>query len=295
MAHPFTSQQARDSAHTQGHLRWQLLRGLLQNQMPADLTLAWQPLLCRHAARDGLHAEALLRFDEPTHGRNRCFSNADAVLQICQQLGKMAFLDNWVMTRCLEYLDMNADALEGLKTLCVNISPHSLNQAAFLDDSLALIRAHPKAASKLCLEITELGAMSNLHAVQRFVSRCRQLGVRIALDDFGSGYSNLRYVIDLQLDMIKIDGSIVRTMCHNRASRAVVSAISQLSASLGYLCVAEWVEDLDTLRALNALPVDCIQGFLVSEPVDPALFFHRAALQELVCQSRSLPVEWIQS
>ncbi|MCQ8896139.1 EAL domain-containing protein [Limnobacter humi] len=295
MAHPFTSQHAHEPTQRGGYLRWQLLRSLLQNQMPAGLTLAWQPLLCRHAASGGLHAEALLRFWEPGQGSIGQFSQADAVLQICQQLGKMAFLDNWVMTRCVEHLEQHAEALLGLKTLCVNISPQSLNQAAFLDDSLALIRAHPRAASKLCLEITELGAVSNLNAVQRFVSRCRQLGVRIALDDFGSGYSNLRYVIDLQLDMIKIDGAIVRTMCHNRASRAVVSAISQLSANLGYLCVAEWVENLETLRALNALPVDCIQGYLVSEPVDPARFLHRQTMHDLVFSERPLPVEWMQS
>ena len=98
--------------------------------------------------------------------------------------------------------------------------------------------------------------------------------MRIGLDDFGAGYSNFRYAIDLKLDVIKIDGAIVRTICHNKSSRAVVAAIARLAEDLGCDCVAEWVEDQATLNALQALHVHYVQGHLVAPALEPSAFFN---------------------
>ena len=189
------------------------------------------------------------------------------MLEACERGGHTAFLDNWVLSQSLNFLTEYAEQLEKLSVLSINVSPGSLNDEMFLQDTLALIRAHQPQASKLCLEITEVGSVINLQAVQQFIEQVRTLGVRIALDDFGAGYSNFRYAIDLHADVIKIDGSIIKNICHSTESHAVTAAIVGLAHDLGCKCVAEWVEDLHTLREVKELGVDYIQGYLISPAV----------------------------
>lgn len=258
--------------------RSRVIRSLRQHRLPSALTLVWQPMLCTKNPDAPLHVEALLRLDA---GRGQ-YDSAAFLLDACINGGQTAFLDNWVITQSLAFLAEHADKLEHLGMLSVNISPCSLNDDYFLLDTLALLRSYPTEAKKLCLEITEVGSVLNLHAVQNFLSQCRALGVRIGLDDFGAGFSNFRYAIDLKLDLIKIDGSIVRTICHNKASRAVVMSIARLASDLGCECVAEWVEDLDTLKELKRLDVPCVQGYFVSHALQPEQFFYVKNLAQIV-------------
>jgi EAL domain-containing protein (putative c-di-GMP-specific phosphodiesterase class I) len=92
------------------------------------------------------------------------------------------------------------------------------------------------------------------------------MGGKIALDDFGAGYSSFKYLKALSADALKIDGEFVRTMCAHPADIAIVEAIVALARNLGMRSVAEWVEDTDTLRALQEIGVDYVQGFLVARP-----------------------------
>lgn len=235
------------------------------------LGLFWQPVLCRSAPYEGYHVEALLRL-QPNAAPTML--DTTELIHRLEARGSTSGLDNWVISSSLDFLARHSDALNGLRTLSVNVSPCSLNNDDFLDDTLALFRAYPEQSAKLCLEITEVSRLSNFRSIQRFLAQSRTLGVKVALDDFGSGYSNFRYVIDLQFDIIKIDGSIVRTICHNRASRAVVSSIAKLARDLNCTSVAEWVEDTDTLQALLALDIHGFQGKLVAMAMEPARFLN---------------------
>jgi diguanylate cyclase (GGDEF)-like protein len=254
------------------------IRRLDDQKLPAGLTLAWQPILAMNDHNGPLYVEALLRIKDET-GR---LGSAGFLLEACERGGHTAFLDNWVLSRSLDFLSQNAKELKKLSVLSINVSPGSLNDETFLQDSLALIRAHKQHASKLCLEITEVGSVINLQAVQNFIEQVRGLGVRIALDDFGAGYSNFRYAMDLHADVIKIDGSIVKNICQSTESHAVVTAIVGLAHDLGCKCVAEWVEDLHTLRVLKELGVDYVQGYLVSPAVDCELFLNLNSTLELM-------------
>ena len=162
------------------------------------------------------------------------------------------------------------------------LDPVMRNIETFLQDTLALIRAHQAQASRLCLEITEVGSVINLQAVQNFIEQVRLLGVRIALDDFGAGYSNFRYAIDLHADVIKIDGSIIKNICHSTESHAVTTAILGLAHDLGCKCVAEWVEDLHTLREVKDLGMDYVQGYLISPAVECSLFLNLKSPLDLI-------------
>lgn len=254
------------------------IRRLDDQKLPAGLTLAWQPILALSQHDGPLYAEALLRIK----GDNGKLNSAGFLIEACERGGHTAFLDNWVLSQTLDFLDEHSDELRKLGVISINVSPGSLNDEIFLQDTLALIRAHQRHASKLCLEITEVGSVINLQAVQNFIEQVRGLGVRIALDDFGAGYSNFRYAMDLHADVIKIDGSIVKNICHSTESHAVITAIVGLAHDLGCKCVAEWVEDLHTLREVRELGVDYIQGYLVSPAVECEYFLNLCSTLELM-------------
>ena len=114
------------------------------------------------------------------------------------------------------------------------------------------------------------------------LKQLRKLGFSFALDDFGAGYSNFRYAIDLHADVIKIDGSIIKNICHSTESHAVTSAILGLAHDLGCKCVAEWVEDLHTLREVKELGMDYVQGFLVSPAVECSRFLNLKSPLDLI-------------
>jgi EAL domain-containing protein (putative c-di-GMP-specific phosphodiesterase class I) len=92
------------------------------------------------------------------------------------------------------------------------------------------------------------------------------MGAKIAIDDFGAGQTSLRYLKKLSADALKIDGEFVRTMCNHPADIAIVAAIINLARDLGMRSIAEWVEDFETLRALDELGVDYVQGFAIAKP-----------------------------
>lgn len=254
------------------------IRGLSDHRLPAGLTLAWQPILSLDHADMPLYAEALLRIK----GEDGQLGSAGFLLEACERGGHTAFLDNWVLSQSLDFLSDHAAELTSLNVLSINVSPGSLNDETFLQDTLALIRAHQAQASRLCLEITEVGSVINLQAVQNFIEQVRLLGVRIALDDFGAGYSNFRYAIDLHADVIKIDGSIIKNICHSTESHAVTTAILGLAHDLGCKCVAEWVEDLHTLREVKELGMDYVQGYLVSPAVECSRFLNLKSPLDLI-------------
>lgn len=254
------------------------IRYLDEQKLPANLTLAWQPILALNQIDGPLYAEALLRIK----GEDGTLNSAAFLIEACERGGYTAFLDNWVLSHSLQFLNQNAKELHNLSVLCINVSPGSLNDEIFLQDTLKLIQEHQAQASRLCLEITEVGSVLNLQAVQYFIEEVRSLGVRIALDDFGAGYSNFRYAMDLRADVIKIDGSIVKDICRSTESHAVTTAIVGLAHDLGCKCVAEWVEDLHTLREVMELGVDYVQGSLVSPPLECERFLGAECLLDLI-------------
>ncbi|MCR2747660.1 EAL domain-containing protein [Limnobacter parvus] len=264
------------------------IRRLGDQKLPQGLTLAWQPILALEQPDMPLYAEALLRIK----GEDGQLSSAGFLLEACERGGHTAFLDNWVLSQSLDFLSENSEALKKLSVLSINVSPGSLNDEVFLQDTLALILVHQAQASKLCLEITEVGSVINLPAVQTFIEQVRTLGVRIALDDFGAGYSNFRYAIDLHADVIKIDGSIIKNICHSTESHAVTTAIVGLAHDLGCKCVAEWVEDLHTLREVKELGVDYVQGYLISPAVECTRFLNlQSPLDLMQDQDRAMMIQ----
>jgi EAL domain-containing protein (putative c-di-GMP-specific phosphodiesterase class I) len=140
---------------------------------------------------------------------------------------------------------------------------------AFIERLFALLEEHQGAARLLCIEITETVALTDLSHMQRFIQRAAELGVKVALDDFGAGYSSFGYLKGMTVDALKIDGSLVRDAATSPAVTAIIGALAGLSANLGMKSIAEYVEDLPILRILVEAGVDYAQGYGISKPVMP--------------------------
>jgi len=160
-----------------------------------------------------------------------------------------------------------------LAAIALNVSGRSLNEPTlprFITDALHRREVEP---GRLIVEITETSAVSDLHDAQRFIESMRENGVRVCLDDFGSGFSSFAYLKHLDVDMLKIDGQFIRDLPSDRDNQVFVKAIVDVAKGLKKLTVAECVEDGGTLEVLRSFGVDLAQGYHLEEPTahHPAL------------------------
>lgn len=124
-------------------------------------------------------------------------------------------------------------------------------------------------AKKLVIEIVESESISNYKEIKRFISTMKELGCKIAIDDFGSGYANFQHIISLSqyIDYIKFDGSLIRNIHKDRKSQLLVGVIKFLCDSLGIRTIAEFVEDEETLKFVDSMGINYSQGYHISKPV----------------------------
>ena len=145
----------------------------------------------------------------------------------------------------------------------VNVSPNSAIDPHWWQGLGALLRANSDAAGRLIVEITETAAIHDLDDARGFVTRVKDLGCRIAIDDFGAGYTSFRNLRKLGVDIVKIDGSFVPNIAKSTDDRAFVRTLVDLSRRLGLKSVAEWVQDEETAALLADWGCDHLQGALI--------------------------------
>ena len=232
---------------------------------PAGLFLVMQPVMSLSAPYDSLNFEILLRMREA----DGSVTSAGPIMSAAETNGHSAIIDRWVMSHTLEWLDTHYERLDRTRFACMNLSGASLNDERFVQDAFAMLAQHGRAAEKLCVEITESVALHDLENTRRFISKVRELGAKIALDDFGAGYTSFNYLKELPADTLKIDGSFVVDVTRHPANLAIVEAIVELARNLGMKTVAEWAEDCATIEALAAVGVDYVQGFGIARPQQP--------------------------
>ncbi|MFT3802962.1 MAG: EAL domain-containing protein [Burkholderiaceae bacterium] len=219
-----------------------------------------QPIVALREAEPVPRYEVLLR-EVDEQGR---IEPPDRLLAAAERQGSMAAIDRHVLQSTIEHLCAHPEHTRSLGFVTVNVSGMSLNDDRFHDDAVAMLRDHRLAASRIVLEITESVAVRDMSGTRRFVERMRDIGVGIALDDFGAGYTSFAYLRDIPASLLKIDGQFIVDLAGDRKLRGIVRAIQQLGAELGMACLAEWVEDVPTLEALLELRVDYAQGYVFS-------------------------------
>jgi EAL domain-containing protein (putative c-di-GMP-specific phosphodiesterase class I) len=215
---------------------------------------------------DSLNFEVLVRMRE-TDGS---ITPAGVIVAAAENNGRAAVLDRWVLSNTLAWLERHHDAMPTTRFVTMNLSGASLNDERFTQDAFAMLAGCPRATERLCIEITEGVALHDLDNTRRFIDRVRGYGAKVALDDFGAGYTSFSYLKELPADALKIDGSFIVNVNAHPANLAIVEAIVELGRNLGMKSIAEWAEDCATVAALASIGVDYVQGYAVAHPQDPA-------------------------
>jgi len=221
-----------------------------------ELLLEYQPIVDMRTTRL-LGLEALVRWNHPQLGR---LMPAEFV-PLAEEMGLIDRLGEWVLRRAC------ADLAAGSVLVSVNISAHQLENGALpklVEDALA---RSGMSASRLLLELTESTLAAAGAGAETELLRVRQLGVRIALDDFGSGYSSLEYLGRLPIDVLKIDRSLVERVHEEAQRQEVMRAIAHIADKLELQTIVEGVELESQRQTLLALGFRRAQGFLFSPAV----------------------------
>ena len=232
----------------------------------------YQPIV-NLAAGEAQGFEALLRWHHPTRG----MVSPGEFIPLAEEAGLIIPIGKWVMRRACA----DAAAWPGNHRVAVNLSPVQFSSPD-LAEAVAEALAHScLAPSRLELEITETVLLRDNEAVLATLHRLRALGVRIALDDFGIGYSSLSYLRSFPFDKIKIDQSFVRDMEHRADCAAIVESVAHLATSLGMGATAEGVETEEHLRRVRAAGCTEAQGYHLGRPRPNRELFRPPAAERL--------------
>jgi diguanylate cyclase (GGDEF)-like protein len=232
---------------------------------PEGLFLMMQPIMSLRAPFDSLDFEVLVRMREA----DGSVTPAGVIIAAAENNGRAAVIDRWVLANTLAWLERHRDALASTRFATMNLSGASLNDEKFVQDAFAMLRDSPRAVERLCIEITEGVALHDLGNTRRFIERVRGFGAKLALDDFGAGYTSFSYLKELPAEVVKIDGSFVRSINAHPANLAIVEAIVELARNFGMQTIGEWAEDRAAVESLALAGVDYVQGYAIARPQDP--------------------------
>jgi diguanylate cyclase (GGDEF)-like protein/PAS domain S-box-containing protein len=228
-----------------------------------ELRLHYQPSIELGSGRV-VGVEALLRWDHPELG----LLAPDRFIPLAEQTGLIVPIGEWVLTEACRQL--SEWGLEHL-TVAVNVSPRQLASPGLVEAVTRALENADLLPSRLCLEITESAVIADPDAAVAKLHRLKGLGVRLAVDDFGIGYSSLANLRELlPVDILKIDRSFVNGLDMNSDDRAIVESVIRLARSLSLDAVAEGVETADQAELLTALECSHAQGFHFARPLAPA-------------------------
>lgn len=208
-----------------------------------------------------LGAEALLRWNHPVYG----YVSPLIILHICEEAGLTNKLGSWVMERAFK--DLGRWHRVGYKVgLSVNLSPLQLASDEDLVPNLRkCIKDNNIDPSYMELEITENATIDISDSTQAKLEEIRDMGINIAIDDFGMGHSSLLYLTDFHANIIKIDISLIRNIEKDKQRQQIVKSILALSKQLDVVAIAEGVETRDQLEILNSYSCNYYQGFYFSK------------------------------
>jgi len=217
------------------------------------IALAYEPVV-EAKSRTVAFYECLMRIYRTDGG----IAHANEIIPVAERIGLVRMLDHRV-------LELVVNELAAAPTLCasVNVSPASAVDPDWWAGLGALLRANKNTAERLIIEITETAAIQDIDDARSFVSRVKDLGCRIAIDDFGAGHTSFRNLRKLGVDIVKIDGAFVHNMIKSSDDRAFVHTMIDLSRRLGLKTVAEWVQNEQTATLLSEWGCDYLQGALI--------------------------------
>jgi diguanylate cyclase (GGDEF)-like protein len=267
VTHNYTAHQLAEQAQ---ELR--LLRRFTSGFDVEGFSLVMQPIMSLSDPFGSLNFEVLLRM----HDKSGALVPTGKIIAAAEESGIISQIDRWVVWTTLKWLTENQHRLENTEFVCVNLNGMSLNDDQFISEFFTIFERFAPVARKLLVEITESVALQDMAHTRDFILRLQSMGARVALDDFGAGYTSFAYLKQLPANALKIDGAFIRSMNQNDTDVAIVRAIVELARSLNMISIAEWAEDVPTLRTLKDLGVDYVQGYVIARPQSPEMISHAA-------------------
>jgi diguanylate cyclase (GGDEF)-like protein len=227
-------------------------RALRENR----LVFAYQPVVNSDSGAVAYH-ECLLRMI----AEDGSIVSAAAFVPVIEQLGFIRLLDRYVLERAVSEASQHPEC-----ALAFNISGLTATDHAWLRFLVSLLRDRPEVARQLVIEITETAALHDIQESARFVGTLRELGCRVALDDFGAGFTSFRYMQALDVDIVKIDGSFVRNLAESQDNQIFLRHLVGLADAFGLITVAECVESARDAAILLQEGVRFLQGYHFGRP-----------------------------
>lgn len=220
----------------------------------------WNQSGCRLA---GL--EALARWGRPGHG----IVGPNVFLPVAEELGLLREVDELLFRRVCEQIASWRAAGFDVPPVHVNASSVRIDDPALVASTLSVLDACGCPPSQIVLEVTESGLMADLASSSNSLQALRDCGIRIAADDFGSGYSSLSYLKRLPVDLLKIDRQFVDRIDESKPNQAIVSAVQTMATALGMQTIGEGIERKEELAYLTSIGCQQVQGFLLGHPESP--------------------------
>jgi diguanylate cyclase (GGDEF)-like protein len=217
------------------------------------IVMAFEPVV-EARSRDAAFYECLVRMEQD----DGQVLLAPDIVPVAEKLGLIRLVDHRVLELVVAELAEQPDI-----RLSLNISPDTTMDPDWWASIESLMRAHPGVAERLIVEITETVAIQDLDDVCGFVTRLKNYGSKIAIDDFGAGYTSFRNLRKLGVDIVKIDGAFVQNIARSADDRAFVQTLIDLARRLEIKTVAEWVQDEESAVMLREWGCDYIQGRLI--------------------------------
>jgi EAL domain-containing protein (putative c-di-GMP-specific phosphodiesterase class I) len=248
--------------------RYQLEQALRRAMARDEFELRYQPQVDRAGRLRGL--EVLITWHHAELGQ----VDTEMFIQLAEEIGVISALGEWVLCNACrqvrQWIDMGLEP----PRIAVNVSPVQFSCAGFVERVRRILAESGITGNYLELEVTEGTILLDLQVSAARMSELRALGVRIAIDDFGVGYSPLTYLNRLPLDVVKIDRSFIGQITQLSGTLPVVHTITVLAHQRGMQVVAEGVETEGELELVHAARCDVVQGYLVSAPVGPVQVAH---------------------
>ena len=254
------------------------LLNYLENGLKDNLfELYYQPLVCSEGRPRGV--EALLRFNHPTKG----LLLPKDFITVAEKSGLLHRIGEWVLREaCSQLREWREKGLPEI-TMAVNVSAAQLASADFPAVAELILKENGIPPEMLELELTESLLMSEFEDASTQLDRLKQIGVRIAIDDFGIGYSSLSYLHHLPIDILKIDRHFVKEIATPQGTLPIVEAIISLAKAFEIETVAEGIETENQLAILRRLGATRFQGYLFSKSISAERmteFLQQAASKE---------------
>lgn len=238
-----------------------LMGEMRQGMVRGDLTLAYQPKLNLRNGRIA-DAEALLRWHHPVDG----MIPPDMFIPLAESTGVVRELTEFALhSAVLDSARLKAKGIE--MRVAVNLSAKDIVSPYFVKMVLQMLEKHNVEPSKLTLEITEGAIISSPEAAIETLIQLRAAGLRLSIDDYGTGQSTLSYLKQLPVHELKIDKSFVTSLCHSRNDAIMVRSTIEMAHELGLEVVAEGIEDEPTMQLLAEMGCDYLQGYLIGKPM----------------------------